>query len=131
MYTGTQEKGMIDIAAGKSTPRILLNRDTHQFLIEGQSYPENSTSFYQPVIDWLKEYITAEEEELLLKIKLLYINTSSTKALMYLLDLLEDAFREGREVGINWYYDRENEMARETGEELKEDLSLPFSIIEV
>jgi SiaC family regulatory phosphoprotein len=121
---------MIDIAAGKSTPRILLDSDKKEFLIEGQSYPENSMSFYEPVIAWIKEYLSKENEEFLLKIRLLYINTSSTKAMFYIFDILEEAFKNGKNVKINWIYDSENEMAKETGEELLEDLTLPYTIVE-
>ena len=122
---------MIDIAAGKSTPRILMDYNQNQYLIEGQSYPENSSHFYEPLIGWVKENVNTLENDFLLKIKLIYLNTSSTKAMLYLFDILDEAFKQGNKIQIEWYYDRENEMARETGEELLEDLALPYSIIEV
>ena len=122
---------MINIAAGKSTPRIILDENEGQYVIEGHSYPENSNLFYKPVIGWMKESLSAHIDDLRLKIKLLYINTSSTKALMYLFDLMDEAYRKGLPVGIDWYYDEENEMAKETGEEFKEELTLPFTIIKI
>jgi hypothetical protein len=122
---------MIDIKAGKSTPRILLDSVKKQYIIEGQSYPENSSTFYEPVISWIKEHISQEKDKFILQLKLLYINTSSTKAMFYLFDILEDAFISGIDIHINWMYDQENEMAKETGEELLEDLKVPYSIIEV
>jgi hypothetical protein len=121
---------MIDIAAGKSTPRILLDKNEKRYFIEGHSYPENSSIFYKPVIDWLKENLPSLKE-FRLEIKLMYINTSSTKALMYVFDLMDEAYDEGTKISVNWYYDEENEMAKETGEEFKEELSLPFSIIKI
>lgn len=121
---------MIDIAAGRSTPRIVLDDKEKRFLIEGHSYPENSNIFYRPVIQWVRENLS-KLEEFRLQIKLLYINTSSTKVLMNLFDLMEEAYEKGRNVAIDWYYDEENEMAKETGEEFKEDLTFPFSIIRI
>lgn len=122
---------MIDIKAGKSTPRILLDIEQRQYIIEGQSYPENSSSFYEPVIDWLRDHLFEETEKFILQLKLLYINTSSTKVMFYIFDILEEAFNNGKDIQINWIYDHENEMAKETGEELLEDLKVPHSIIEV
>ncbi len=122
---------VIDIKAGKATPRILLDSEHNEYLIEGHSYPENSSTFYEPIINWLKDFIHTGNNEFLFKIKLLYLNTSSTKAMFYIFDLLEDAFQNGQDIKINWLYDHENEMAKETGEELLEDLSLPYSFIEV
>lgn len=122
---------MIDIAAGKSTPRVLLDMENDQYLIEGQSYPENSSAFYEPIINWFISYLDNHKKEINLKVKLLYLNTSSTKAMFYIFDLLDEAFKDGKKVKIEWLYDTENEMARDTGEELLEDLTLPYSIIAV
>jgi len=122
---------MIDIQGGRSTPRVLLDYDSHRFLIEGQSFPENSSNFFLPIIDWFKEYLEEKNVNMILDIKLLYVNTSSTKALFYILDLLDKAYNKGKNVSVNWYYDSENEMARETGLELLEDFKFPYRIIEV
>lgn len=122
---------MIDIKAGKSTPRVLLDSEKKIYLMEGQSYPENSNSFYEPVIEWIQEHLKKDTGKFVLQLKLLYINTSSTKAMFYLFDILEEAFKNGKDIKINWMYDKENEMAKETGEELLEDLQIPYSIIEV
>lgn len=122
---------MINIEAGKSTPRILLDSINNQYIIEGQSYPENSSSFYEPVLAWIKEHLSNAPDRFVLKLKLLYINTSSTKAMFYLFDILEEAFKNGQDIQIDWLYDEENEMAKETGEELLEDLQVPCSLIQV
>ncbi len=122
---------VIDIKAGKSTPRVLLDCETKNFLIEGHSYPENSSSFYEPIINWIKKYIQQGTCDLDLDIKLLYINTSSTKAMFYILDLLEEAFNNGKKIKISWICDHENEMSKETGEELLEDFTLPYEIVSV
>ncbi|MBN2618010.1 MAG: DUF1987 domain-containing protein [Spirochaetales bacterium] len=122
---------MIDIPAGKSTPRIFFDEENSTFVIEGQSYPENSSNFYEPVIRWVEDYLSNLDVKLKFKIKLLYINTSSTKAMFYLFDILEDAYINGKDISIEWYYDKENEMAKDTGIELLEDFGFPFNIIEI
>lgn len=38
--------------------------------------------------------------------------------------------KKGLQVHVDWHYDPENDVAEETGEEIKEDLSLPFAMIE-
>ncbi|MGL1893540.1 MAG: DUF1987 domain-containing protein [Spirochaetaceae bacterium] len=122
---------MINIIAGKSTPRIFLDITSKQYIIEGHSYPENSSKFYEPIIEWLNDNIYSIDDEFILKIKLLYINTTSTKALFYIFDILDEAFNKGKKIEVHWLYDKDNEMVKETGEELLEDLSLTYKIIEV
>ncbi len=119
---------MIDIAIGKSTPHILFDEVNRLFLIEGQSYPENSSTFYEPVLTWVETYLDKEDIKFDLNIRLLYVNTSSTKAMFYLFDILEEAHKKGKKVSVNWLYDADNKVAKETGEDLLEDFQFPYNI---
>lgn len=114
----------------KSTPRVEFDAQSGKLSIEGQSYPENAFRFYEPIFKWLEDYLNATDMELVLDIyfHMPYINTSSAKCIMMLLDILENAYQEGKKVKIRWYYDKENEEALECAEEFKEDLELPFEI---
>lgn len=119
---------MIDIALGNSTPRILFDEDKRLFIIEGQSYPEDSSSFYEPVLTWVEKYLDKDDTVFDLSVKLLYLNTSSTKAMFYLFDILEEAHKKGKNVSVNWLYNADNEVAKDTGEDLLEDFEFPYNI---
>lgn len=54
--------------------------------------------------------------------ELIYFDSSSAKAMMTLLDKLEEAATQGAAVTINWHYDEEDDTMRELGEEFGEDL---------
>lgn len=114
----------------KSTPGIHFDPQNAKLRIVGQSYPENAFKFYEPVFAWLDKYLAEVEREVVLEIyfHLPYINTSSSKCMMMLLEKLEDAYVTGRKVVVRWYYDLENDTALECAEEFKEDLTLPFEI---
>lgn len=114
----------------KSTPAIHFDPVNHQLNIKGQSYPENSFKFYEPVFAWLDEYLAQVEAQVTVRIyfHMPYINTSSSKCLMMLLERLEDAHKKGKHIGVLWYYDPENETAMECAEDFKEDLTLPFEL---
>jgi Domain of unknown function (DUF1987). len=117
------------IGKTKSTPEINFEPEKAKLKIEGQSYPENAFKFYEPVLTWLDEYLRQLDHEVVLEIyfHMPYINTSSSKCVMMLLEKLEDAYRNGKKVAVRWYYEQENEMALECAEEFKEDLTLPFA----
>lgn len=116
--------------ATKSTPDINLDASNNLIEISGQSYPEDSTTFYQPVFSWIKEYLSHATEKVNVKFKLVYLNTSSSKCVMTILDMLEDAHKEGKEIVVNWHYDSENDAALESGEDFREDLDLNFNLVE-
>jgi hypothetical protein len=54
--------------------------------------------------------------------ELIYLNSSSAKAIMMVMDKLEAAAVKGASVDVYWYYDKEDDTMQELGEEFGEDL---------
>lgn len=121
---------IIAIEPTKSTPMICFDPDRHILQMKGQSYPENVITFYEPLLEWVDAYLQQlpNDQPVKLEIQLHYINTSSTKCLMMLLEKFEEAYLQGKSIQVVWLYDEENESEFECAEEFKEDLSLPFEI---
>lgn len=117
----------LDIVQSTSTPRIVFDGSRHLLSISGESYPENSFEFYAPVVVWLKEYL-AQEDTLYLEINVSYLNSSSTKCMLDLLDLLEEAHGRGAAISLTWLYDRENPRSLDLAREFQEEVTLPFTI---
>ena len=122
----------LQIEAKKSSPAIDLNAQTHTLNISGESYPENTANFYAPVFEWVEKYLESiDEEEVTVNIELIYFNSSSSKVIMDLFDLLEEASDDGKNIVVNWIYDEDNDAALEYGEEFAEDIeSLTFNLVE-
>lgn len=121
------------VEATRSSPAIEFDADTHQLRICGESYPENAAAFYAPVFAWLKEFIAALEPAATVQVDLeiLYLNSSSTKVMLNLLDVLEQAAQDGVNVIVNWRYDPENEAILECGQDFSEELeALTFNLVE-
>jgi len=118
----------LDIPRTTSTPQIRFVPATNRLLLRGESYPENSFAFYAPIFAWLKEYL-ATGQPLTLDIDIDYMNSSSTKCMLDLLDLLEEDFSKGGKVAIVWHYDRENPRSLDLAEEFREEVSLPFTVV--
>ncbi|MDP4094004.1 MAG: DUF1987 domain-containing protein [Bacillota bacterium] len=123
------ERLFIDQA--KATPQIDFDMDTRILIIKGQSYPENAFKFYEPVFNWLDDFLTQiqDERQIRLELSLPYVNTSSSKCIMMLLEKFEEAKEQGRNILINWYYDKDNESELECAEEFKEFVDLEFNLI--
>ncbi|WP_275951361.1 biofilm regulation phosphoprotein SiaC [Billgrantia antri] len=118
----------IDIAGNESTPTIRSDWQAGLLAMQGDSYPENSYELFDNVIRWVRHFLDSEQRPLHLELALVYLNTSSVKAMMDIFDLLEDAFETGRQVSVTWHYDARNERIAELADEFREDCSYPFAI---
>ncbi|KGK85050.1 hypothetical protein DP73_18690 [Desulfosporosinus sp. HMP52] len=117
------------IESTKATPLIDFDSDKSTLVLKGQSYPENAFKFYDPVFNWIDSYLATNPQEIHVEVRLSYVNTSSSKCIMMLLESFEKAFQRGVSIQLNWYCDMENESEVECAEEFKEDMTFPFEII--
>ena len=76
------------IEQATNTPLIDLNRVTGDLLFSGRSIPENATKVYEPVINWVKEYILEPNPTSNLRLDLEYFNTASSIYLARILKIL-------------------------------------------
>ena len=115
----------------QSTPAVTANWDQGCLIMQGDSYPENSFEFFAQIIAWIEHYLKAKEPSapLRLELRLLYMNTSSVKAMMDIFDRLEEAHKQGRPISVNWYYNPHNRRIVNLADEFREDCSFPFEIV--
>jgi hypothetical protein len=118
----------LSIEATQSTPSVEGNWEAGVLKLGGDSFPENSYEFFGSVIDWIERYLAGADRPLTLDLRLMYMNTSSVKAMMDIFDMLEDAHRAGRKVQVLWYHDRHNERVADLAAEFREDCTFPFGI---
>lgn len=119
---------LLNLEATRSTPSFHFDPESGVLAIAGESYPENSFEFFAPIFTWLKATL-AEVAAFRLEFAISYMNSSSIKCVLDMLDLLEDAGAKGTRVEVAWYYDPENPRALDLAEEFQEEISLPFMIM--
>lgn len=119
---------VLNIEGSQSTPSIFADWDQGRLTMQGDSYPENSFEFFAPVIDWIERYLKEAAAPFSLELRLVYMNTSSVKAMMDIFDLLEEAHGKDRQVSVNWFYDPRNERVVDLADEFREDCTFPFVI---
>lgn len=119
---------MIDIPATKFSPRVVISEENKTCSISGECYPENSFVFFEPIFQWLHAGLP-RIRELTFQVNIPYMNSSSAKCMLDILDLLDEAARQGCMVKVVWYYERGNERALDLAEEFCEDIGIPFDIV--
>ena len=113
----------LDIPASVRTPAVRFDFASHHLKIAGESYPEDVTEFYGPVFAALDAYLGGlGQGSCRVDFELIYLNSSSAKAVMMVMDKLDAAAKNGASVDVYWYYDKEDDTMQELGEEFGEDL---------
>jgi len=106
----------LEIAGTPKTPTILLNGEDGTMLLEGRSNPENARDFFQPVMDWLEEYLKHPAERTDLKINLELFNTSSSKYLMEILRKIRFLADNEHPFNVTWLYEEDDLEMLDTAE---------------
>ena len=114
----------------KYTPEVNFNTSAGILNIKGNSYPENTLEFYDPILNLMENFFKkTQKRDISLNIEIVYFNSSSSRVFFEIFDLIED-FSSKLNFTINWIYESGNEGVLEIGEDFKEDFEkLNFNII--
>lgn len=111
-------------------PTIRFNK-SGILTIEGRSIPEHPLKFYQPLTDWLTDFLATNPEKVLLKVHLDYLNTHSTECMLVLFKKIDEYHKlNNKDAAIVWIFDEDDEDMENLGEDLKTFVTLPFTIEE-
>lgn len=119
----------IKIQGTEDTPKIILDKENEILEISGRSLPEDVSSFYEPVLNWLNEYADNPNDQTIFNFRLTYFNTASSKLLLDILMKLEEMHEKGLNVVIKWHYPEDDEDMAEAGEEYADIVDVPFEQI--
>ncbi len=119
----------LQIKASQETPEIIFDPQTGLFSITGKSLPEDVKEFYGPVLKWLGEYVEKPKPETILKVKMDYFNTASSKMILEVFELIKTIHDNGQKLTIEWYYQEDDEDMQDAGEDYAEIVEVPFKFI--
>jgi hypothetical protein len=118
------------ISPTKNTPEIILNPQGI-IRIKGRSIHENVTDFFEPVEDWISEYITVPAEITSVDMNLEYFNSASAKVFIHILQKVTYVTLKHKKFVFNWYYEEGDEDILERGEYFASVLDVRFNFIKL
>ena len=113
------------------TPSVYFDPDLGIFELKGKSTPENSTSFYSPLIEYVEGYSCHPAEKTVLNVKFEFFNTSSSNRIHALFKRFERLYLADSEVIIRWFCETGDENMHDAGNDFRTILQVPFEIIRV
>ena len=113
----------IKIEATERSPDVDFNFTDNTFLLKGESYPEDVSAFFGPIMSAFEEHLGGlNGQSVTFTFDLIYFNSSSAKIIMGLFETLEEAAENGNDVDVIWRFEEDDDNMEELGEEFGEDL---------
>ena len=110
-------------------PSVDFNVEAGTCVLAGESFLEDTIEFYDPLVQWLEEFTTEVKNPMTFEIKLTYFNTSTSRSILDLLNILKDYEEDGGEITINWHYDEDDIDMEEDIEDYMLDTGLEINMI--
>ena len=114
----------------KNTPEIILNPEG-MIRIKGRSIHENVTDFFEPIEDWISEYITVPADITSVDMNLEYFNSASAKIFIHILQKVTYVTLKHKKFVFNWYYEEGDDDILERGEYFASVLDVRFNFIKL
>jgi len=117
----------LHIAATDRTPEIQLSASQGIFSMRGESFPEDVAAFYGQVIMAIDAMASSIQGPLKVDVAMVYINSSSIKAMFRIFEGLENVRKHGHPLSITWHFQDDDDIMQELGEDFKDrfpDLSI-------
>lgn len=119
---------VIRLESTEDTPKIILDSVNNVFEISGRSIPEDSATFYKPILEWIDQYGAKPNPKTNFVFNLEYFNTSSSKLILDILTKLEALQKNGNDLVIVWCYREDDEDMQDAGQEYSELVQIPFEL---
>lgn len=114
----------------EDTPLIDFNADKGKCEIIGNSIPENTHVFYDPILEWLDNYTENPQPSTEFNFQMKMINSSSSKLFFDILNKIDNLSENTKtNVKVNWYYSTYDEGIMEIGMDYKDAMIVPFDIV--
>ncbi len=91
------------------------------------AYPKK---FFQPVMDWVTEYVSQPADRTDVVLRFDYIDTASVQSVFDILKLLKKIPDWEESVLVNWYFEFDDPELLEVGEIMEARLKLKFNFVE-
>ncbi len=119
----------LHIAATDRTPEIELSADKGIFIMRGESFPEDVAAFYGQVIMAIDALASSIQGPLKVDVAMVYINSSSIKAMFRIFEGLENVRKHGHPLTITWHFQDDDDIMEELGEDFKDRFpELPIKV---
>ena len=111
---------ILNVKGTDRTPEVILKDDPLFLSIRGESFPEDVAHFYGEIIKTISSLADEKKGFFNVEIELIYINSSSIKALYRIFECFENYREKNNEINILWKSSEDDDIMQELGDDFKD-----------
>ncbi len=117
--------------ATTTTPEIKLDADNGTIELSGSIISVDTPALFDPILEWIDEYLNNPLRRTQIKLHLEYINTRASRYLLEVFKRIEKScHRDEIDVLVKWICDKDDLDMLEVVEDYKALTDIPFEIVE-
>jgi len=127
-----------NIEATSHSPKVSFDPEKQLFEISGESRPENASVFYEPILNWIKDFEAtfdgnseAFTDPFTFDFKLDYFNSTSAKFILDFCKKIGQLQVKGLQLNVRWLYEEDDDDMLEVGKEMARMAKIPFEYVEI
>lgn len=110
------------------TPHLIIDYEAGLIQLGGKAIMHKPESIYKKLQHDIIAYCTNPNKLSVIDIRLTNISTSSSKWLFHLFKEIEKKQSLRSQFIVNWYYNEEDDVMQEIGEDFQQIINLPFKV---
>lgn len=117
------------VSGNNFIPDVCLDKERGVFVIGGRSIPENTSTVYNPIIEWWEKYICEPNAETIIDLGFEYINSSSMKQIARIMAILNSIHEKKSRVMARWHYNEFDTDSKNQAERLSKMVGFPVTLV--
>ncbi|MFM7682775.1 MAG: DUF1987 domain-containing protein [Bacteroidota bacterium] len=118
----------LNLTQTDSTPLVLF-QENGNLEISGKVIPDSELDFWTPVSSWFNEYLQSPATNTIFRLRLVYLNTSSSKEILHMLYRLNELKERGFSASVQWEYNEGDFDMLEVGRDYEHMVKVPFDFL--
>lgn len=117
------------IHGSRKHPSIVIDPENGMLEIKGNSIPEDAGAFYKPIVNKIEEYFYSPYPLTIVSINLNYYNSSTSKWLLTIFQILKKHNQNGHNIFVKWYYEDSDDASYDAAIDYCKLLNIPIKLL--
>lgn len=116
------------VTGDANTPAIMFIPSENTYSIKGRSIVSETDKHFSLLVEWLEKFQHTLPSKFEVNFEIECMNIGSGKKFLNVFYKLDEIFKTGKDIRINWFFKKNDDEMYETGHDFSVLVSVPFDL---